>query len=289
MLSRALNIVCLELHVFLLAAYQCQVGVAAFPCASHKSSSRKASTTLVDQPSSKLLQCPLILPATTGTAGSSLSLSAEATRADNQEPFTHSDIEWRLRPQKGTPLLKRLSLRAASKLIKVDCLLRRKEVPPVLCPKGGQAVLQAYYRPLGSVRKEQIARFGISTVRGPPAAPIDETVADTYGIEQFPLGGVGVAAIIYMFVEEEYRKRGIGELALEIISAVHAVQGCDFTVLVADDNGSGKLVEWYEDHGFSMAPKLQDMMGSPGGKFGTTMIAPTALPPDFFDKCKIRW
>lgn len=275
--------------VLLLALHQCQVGTA-FTAVSHRSAAAAAAALVLDQ--SNVLQSTLILPASGGAATSTFDSSTplKATSSNSQEPpFTHSDIEWRLRPQKGTQLLKRISLRAASNLIKLDCLIRRKDAPPVLCPKGGQAVLQAYYRPPGSTRKKQIARFGISTVRGPPAPPIDDTATDIFGIEQFPLGGIGVAAIVYMFVEKEYRKRGIGELALEVISAIHAVQGCDFTVLVADDNGSGKLVEWYEAHGFKRAPKLQDMMGSPGGKFGTTMIAPTTLPFDFFDRCKINW
>ena len=187
-------------------------------------------------------------------------------------------------------MLKRLAVRGASALIKADCFLRRKTPPPVLCPKGGQAILQAYYRPPGSLRKRQIGRFGITTIRGPPAPPIEETVTDLYGIEQFPLGGIGAAAIIYMFVEEEYRKREVGVLALEVISAIHTVAGCDFTLLVADDDGSGKLVDWYERHGFSRAPKLQDMMGSPGEKFGVSMIAPTQVPEGFFQQqVKIKW
>lgn len=214
---------------------------------------------------------------------------AKAATIADSTPFTHSDITWKLRPPKETPLLKRLAVRGASALIKADCLLRRKDPPPVLCPKGGQAILQAYYRPPGSLRKRQIARFGITTIRGPPAPPIEETVTDLYGIEQFPLGGIGAAAIIYMFVEEEYRKREVGVLALEVISAIHAVAGCDFTLLVADDDGSGKLVDWYERHGFSRAPKLQDMMGSPGGKFGVSMIAPTQVPEGFFQQAKIKW
>ena len=215
--------------------------------------------------------------------------TADDAAAADSVPFSHSDITWKLRPPKETPLLKRLAVRGASTLIKADCFLRRRDPPPVLCPKGGQAILQAYYRPPGSLRKKQIARFGVTTVRGPSAPPIEETAADVYGITQLPLGGIGAAAIIYMFVEEEYRKRAIGELALQVILTIHTVAGCDFTLLVADDNGSGKLVEWYERNGFSRAPKLQDMMGSPGGKFGIAMIAPTQLPEDFFEQVKIRW
>ena len=233
--------------------------------------------------------CPPRALSTTCNAAPNNDDGAKAATMTDSTPFTHSDIAWKLRPPKETPLLKRLAVRGASALIKADCLLRRKDPPPVLCPKGGQAILQAYYRPPGSLRKRQIARFGITTVRGPSAPPIEETATDLYGIEQFPLGGIGAAAIIYMFVEEEYRKRDIGVLALEVISAIHTVAGCDFTLLVADDDGSGKLVDWYERHGFSKAPKLQDMMGSPGGKFGVSMIAPTQVPEGFFQQVKIKW
>ena len=234
--------------------------------------------------------CPPRPLSTTCNAAPNDDDDAKAATIADSTPFTHSDITWKLRPPKETPLLKRLAVRGASALIKADCFLRRKTPPPVLCPKGGQAILQAYYRPPGSLRKRQIGRFGITTIRGPPAPPIEETVTDLYGIEQFPLGGIGAAAIIYMFVEEEYRKREVGVLALEVISAIHTVAGCDFTLLVADDDGSGKLVDWYERHGFSRAPKLQDMMGSPGEKFGVSMIAPTQVPEGFFQQqVKIKW
>jgi GNAT superfamily N-acetyltransferase len=97
----------------------------------------------------------------------------------------------------------------------------------------------------------------------------------------------GTAAIIYMFVEESFRSRNVGTLALDVILTIHSLQGCDFTLLVADDNGSGKLVKWYEQHGFSQAPLLQDMLGSPGGKYGITMIAPTRNEVD--PLCRIEW
>jgi len=201
-------------------------------------------------------------------------------------PFDHSDITWKLRPPPETSLLKRAAVRLASAVIKLDCKLRRRHPPPVLCPKGGKAVLRAYHG------GKQVGRFGVTTVRGPPAPQIDQSIRDLYGEESTLLGslaGAGIAAIIYMFVEEEYRGRNVGELALEAIAALHTVQGCDFTVLVADDNGSGKLVEWYEKHGFKRAPLLQDMMGSPGASFGVSMMAPAKCPPEFFDRCRIRW
>lgn len=87
----------------------------------------------------------------------------------------------------------------------------------------------------------------------------------------------GIAAIIYMVVEEEYRGRAVGELALDIIGLIHHSVGCGHTVLVADDKSGEeqKLVQWYERHGFVRAPKLQAFMGSPDGQFGITMLGPT--------------
>ena len=138
------------------------------------------------------------------------------------------------------------------------------------------------------IRKKKIARFGITTSRGPPCKEIDETIEDVYDMKVSP-GSAGTAAIIYMFVEPEYRKNGIGELALEAIAAIQCVQNCDFTVLVADDNGSGKLIKWYEENGYSKAPKLQAIFGSPNQEYGVTMIRPTQVRADIFSKCKIKW
>ena len=92
-----------------------------------------------------------------------------------------------------------------------------------------------------------------------------------------------------MFVEPDYRSRNVGALALEVISAVHAVQGVDFTVLVADDNGSGRLVKWYEDNFFLRAPLMQNILGSPDSQFGVAMISPVRVERGFFDRCLIKW
>mmetsp|Transcript_945 Transcript_945/g.1346 ORF Transcript_945/g.1346 Transcript_945/m.1346 type:complete len:278 (-) Transcript_945:112-945(-) len=202
--------------------------------------------------------------------------------ASSSSKLTHDDIVWKLRPPPETTLFRKLVLRLGANLIRLDCKLKGQDPPVVLCPKvGGAAVLEAHYQ------NTKIARFGLTTQRGPSAPPIEETVQDIYNIQQLPLGGVGSAAIIYMFVEPPYRSLGVGELALEVIAAIHAVQGCDFTLLVADDNGSGKLVQWYEANGFSLAPKLQNLMGSPDGQFGTSMIAPTN--ERLSTSCRIKW
>lgn len=200
--------------------------------------------------------------------------------------LNHTDIVWKVRPPPNTvSRTKRLWLRLAANIIRLDCLIKGQEPPLVLCPKGGQAVLEAHYRPTHSSKLEKIARFGFTTEHGPSISPIRETVHDIYGLNQDL--AVGVGAIIYMFVEEPYRKRNVGSLALEVLSLIHAIQGCDFTVLVADDDGTGKLIQWYEEKGYSKAPKLQECFGSPNGIHGVTMIAPTRRTKP--EGCFIKW
>jgi hypothetical protein len=216
------------------------------------------------------------------------SQSTRRFQSETKEDFllNHTDIVWKVRPPPNTvSRRKRLWLRLAANIIRLDCLIKGQQPPLVLCPKGGQAVLEAHYRPNDSSKYKKIARFGFTTERGPTISPIRETVHDVYGLNQDL--SVGVGAIIYMYVEEPYRKRNVGSLALEVISLIHAIQGCDFTVLVADDNGSGKLIQWYEEQGYSKAPKLQECFGSPNGVHGVTMIAPTRqVKPQ---GCFIKW
>ena len=213
---------------------------------------------------------------------SSLALSeqsASSSSSSSQSLLTHEDIQWKLRPPPETPFWRKAVTRLSANLIRLDCIRQGTDPPFCLCPKGGQAVLEAYYE------NQKVGRFGISTVRGPPAPPIDESAATLFQLDT--VVSVGTAAIVYMFVEPAFRKRGIGELALGVISVIHALQGCDFTVLVADDDGSGRLVDWYERHGFKRAPKLQAMMGSPNGEYGTTMIGPTKQQLDY--SCRLQW
>ncbi len=117
---------------------------------------------------------------------------------------------------------------------------------------------------------------------------VDATIKEIYNRNP-PHLAASIGAIIYMFVEPAYRNRDVGSLALEVISAIHYVQAVDFTVLVADDNGSGGLIRWYENHGYARAPMLQNIFGSPDKQNGIAMISPVQIKEDFFEKCVIKW
>jgi len=178
------------------------------------------------------------------------------------------------------PRFQKLQWSVSGKLLKLQCQWQGVTPPNLIFPLGGKAVLEAY------LDGKKVGRFGILTEAGPSTPELEETVSDIYKMDNLLL--VQAAAIIYMFVEPEYRGRGIGRLALEAIAYLHAAKGCAYTVLVADDKTKNRqLVQWYERHGYSVAPKLQQLMGSPDGIYGITMIAPTAtsIPED----CVIRW
>ena len=116
--------------------------------------------------------------------------------SNEDESLGHGDILWKVWPTARFSRLKRLWLWFAANLIRLDCMIKRQEPPVVLCPKGGQALLEACYRPNNSSKYEKIARFGFTTVRGPSDPAIQETVQDIYGLG--PNVMVGGGAIIFM-------------------------------------------------------------------------------------------
>lgn len=96
--------------------------------------------------------------------------------------FKHADVEWKIQPwfrpepesssseKKEKKILdklkrvwvsskflrKKLMLKAAANIIRLDCFLKKRTAPKVLCPKGGQAVLEAFV-----VNKDKNKRSGL--------------------------------------------------------------------------------------------------------------------------------
>lgn len=215
---------------------------------------------------------PRLSPAEFGSSSHSSCLSS----------YTHDDLMWQLGPSIEAPLWTKLLWKTTANQIKT---FQNFNNETILIPKKS-ATLQAFLR--NSTTGKPIAKFGITTESGPFCEELDETIQDIYNVRD---GGVdGVAAIKYMFVEPQHRRQGLGSLALEVISQIHAWQNCRYTVLIADDDGSGKLIQWYKSYGFARAPKLDQVFGcvqnnintSSGNEstesvLGVAMIAPTSF------------
>jgi GNAT superfamily N-acetyltransferase len=206
-------------------------------------------------------------------------------------PFTHADIQWKIRPQEGTPMTELWKWQAQANTFRLGFTLKGMDPPMIYFPPNWEQLLLEAWKD-----GKRLGRFGITCRKGPLAPPIEETIASLYGISAATTTtpttnpDIGLAAIIFMFCEPEYRGRSLGSLALDVIDLIHQSIGSNYTLLVADDKSGGvkSLVKWYEGHGFSRAPKLQDFMGSPAMQFGVTMIGPTRksnLPKHI----KIEW
>ena len=65
---------------------------------------------------------------------------------ESLKQFSHSDVEWKLRPPEDSSRLQRLKFKLGANILRLDSKLRGSELPSVLCPRGGRALLEAYYK-----------------------------------------------------------------------------------------------------------------------------------------------
>lgn len=89
--------------------------------------------------------------ASSGASNTSINTDTQNTSKKNNQPLTHADIEWRLRPPEGTSRLDRLKIKLGANIIRADRKLRGLPPPPLLCPKGGRALLEAYYKGMDAI------------------------------------------------------------------------------------------------------------------------------------------
>jgi GNAT superfamily N-acetyltransferase len=199
-----------------------------------------------------------------------------------QQPDDDS-IRWKLRPPADTPPLQKLCIAAKAWAIHNTLLLVSKgqrqphqQQQPIVFPDTSMVVLEAW-DPRRGPHSVQWGRFGITVAPGPSTPELVSALSRVTGRTSNSVAVAAAAAIVYMYVEPPHRHKGIGAMALQIIADLHRRQGCDCTILVADDKSGWDertLVKWYERHGYHRAPELQQMMGSPDETFGVAMIAP---------------
>jgi hypothetical protein len=94
---------------------------------------------------------------------SKLLYASNNCKGDTSTHLLYSDIEWRLRPPEGTSRLDQLKIKLGANILRLESKLKGGKLPPVLCPRGGRALLEAYHKGKNScktpLRSSVIARI----------------------------------------------------------------------------------------------------------------------------------
>jgi GNAT superfamily N-acetyltransferase len=182
---------------------------------------------------------------TASTTTSTVTTTTAQSSGDKGNPWMLSLIEF----FKSHPVEKAPKTSSASTQESSSSTPLRASRPP--SPLGNKALLEVYLKDhspqakWGAKKQTRIGRFGISLEPGPVIPALEDTIVQLYGASQAYSAPMTAAALIYMYVEPEHRQRNLGTLALEVIRSIHASLGCQYTILVADDQGSGSLIDWY--------------------------------------------
>jgi GNAT superfamily N-acetyltransferase len=68
-------------------------------------------------------------------------------------------------------------------------------------------------------------------------------------------GGKRVSPLVSLFVEPAERRNRVGDALFRAMLRESRACGNDYALLVHQDNGSGKLIRWYEGMGFKLLPE----------------------------------
>ena len=85
-----------------------------------------------------------------------------------------------------------------------------------------------------------------------------------------------VAPLVSLFVEPAERRYGIGDALFRAMLRESRRCGYKFALLKAEDNGSGKLIKWYENMGFALLPD-DNTLGLTDGAY---MVSLLPVDPD---------
>jgi hypothetical protein len=89
---------------------------------------------------------PNQLPCTITLQQSTLLFASNNYEGDTSTRLSHSDVEWLLRPPEGTSRLDRLKIKLGAKILRLESKIKGGGLPPVLLPRGGRALLEAYHK-----------------------------------------------------------------------------------------------------------------------------------------------
>ena len=82
-------------------------------------------------------------------------------------------------------------------------------------------------------------------------SPTSTGSANTKWAAKSDLGGIAVVGLfVYMWITPTLRRRNLGDILLEKGKGLCAELGANFMILVHDDDGTGKLIDYYARRGF---------------------------------------
>jgi len=105
-------------------------------------------------------------------------------------------------------------------------------------------------------RKQPIAKTGVKNfsvnATADLSALIEYTFSDSLVAKREILVGekFKIGLLIYMYVMPSHRGNHLGDFLLAEVEREFKERGDDFILIVHDDNGSGKLIQYYLDRGF---------------------------------------
>jgi hypothetical protein len=109
------------------------------------------------------------------------------------------------------------------------------------------------------IKPKPIAKTGIRSFSASSAAMDDIILSKFQNITQVNLpfkrvkqgtGVHNVGLFVYMWVNPKYRKQQFGDFLLDLAIKECKSRGDDFMLIVHDDNGSGRLINYYLEKGF---------------------------------------
>ena len=102
-------------------------------------------------------------------------------------------------------------------------------------------IFNMFLRPLAPIGKVGMRPQSAST------KAMDKFIQNCFGIKK---EDVQVGVLVYMWVDPDFRGKGIGLILLDCVKRRCLEKGMEYLLLIHDDNGSGRLITFYEQQGF---------------------------------------
>lgn len=108
------------------------------------------------------------------------------------------------------------------------------------------------------LRPKPLAKAGIRSYRTPATDALRVFLAANFPDSVVSDEKTFISVFVYVWVVPWLRKQGLSDLLLNHSLAKSKARGDTFMLLLHDDDGSGRLVDFYRDRGFVPCPEIID-------------------------------